>query len=222
MIDQISWIIFAIPALLIASSVHEFSHAWAAYKLGDYTAKMEGRLTLNPLAHIDPIGALMMIVARIGWSKPVPINEYNFKNRITGTALTALAGPASNIILAFLLSIILKLFYSDFVSTIFQNGVFNSITVTSASNVIPSILLVLIFVNISLGVFNLIPIPPLDGHKIFRAIIPASLRYYWEALEKYGIWIIIILFFPLSPLAYITGSFLAFAISGILTVFLRI
>ena len=86
---DIFWIIFAIPSIIIASTVHEFSHALTAYKLGDPTAKAEGRLTLNPLVHIDPLGALMLVLVRVGWSKPVPIDERNFDNPVLGTALTA-------------------------------------------------------------------------------------------------------------------------------------
>lgn len=212
MIDQISWIIFSIPALLIASSVHEFAHAWSAYKLGDLTAKLEGRLTLNPLAHIDIVGALMMVFARFGWSKPVPINEYNFKNPVTGTALTALAGPVSNIFLAALTAILFRFLFPEFIAT----GIIAEGFQTYAA----MILLVFIMVNLSLGVFNLLPIPPLDGHKIVRALLPKSIRHVWEGMERYGIWILLLLFLPISPLSYVTATFLSAAIGWFLGILL--
>lgn len=184
--DFLYWVVFAIPSIIIASTVHEYAHAWAAYKLGDITAKAEGRLTLNPLTHIDPIGALLMVVARFGWSKPIPINEYNFENPVVGTALTAAAGPISNLILAVLSAFIF--------------------------NLIPLPLLVQLFfytfisVNISLMVFNLLPLPPLDGHKIVRALLPRELRYYWEMLQKYSVWILLFIFIPFSPLSTVTST----------------
>src|SRR5689334_17429306 len=106
---DIFWIIFAIPSIIIASTIHEFAHAWTANKLGDPTAKAEGRLTLNPLVHIDPLGALMLVIARVGWSKPVPITEQNFHNPVFGTALTAIAGPINNLLLAVITGMIYKL-----------------------------------------------------------------------------------------------------------------
>ena len=96
--DFLYWLLFAIPSILIASTIHEYAHGLAAFWLGDPTAKAHGRLTLNPLAHIDPVGALSMIIFKFGWSKPVPINEYNFRNREFGTAITSLAGPFSNLV----------------------------------------------------------------------------------------------------------------------------
>ncbi len=201
MIDQIDWyiwIFFSIPSFLVASTVHEYAHAYAAYKLGDMTAKMAGRLTLNPLAHIDPIGAIMMVIARIGWSKPVPINEYNFQNPVQGTALASLAGPASNILVAIVAAVFLRIL-----------GLENLLNEENTTNTfLAMIFLVLIVTNLSLAIFNLIPLPPLDGHKIVRAILPQSLRYYWEKLEDYGRWIIILIFLPFSPLSWLVSTIL--------------
>lgn len=188
--DTLNWILYAIPSVLIAATVHEYAHAWTAFKLGDPTAKAEGRLTLNPLVHIDPLGALMLIVARIGWSKPVPIYEGNFKNPIQGTAITALAGPVSNLIMTIVTAVIYKFFLTD------------------APVVVQSFIFTFVVINLSLMTFNLMPIPPLDGHKIVRAFLPDRLRYSWEMLEKYAIWIIIILFLPLSPLYPYTSGFI--------------
>jgi len=208
MIDQMQWIFFSIPALLIASSVHEYSHAFIAYKLGDYTAKMNGRMTLNPLAHIDPIGALMMVFARIGWSKPVPVNEYHFKNPVTGTALTSFAGPASNLIVAIVASVVLRLLP---VSILFTGN-------TSNPTFIAALMITFITVNISLAIFNLLPVPPLDGHKIVRALLPKGLRYHWENLERYGMWLLILLFLPFSPLSTLTFAALRQVMSFLLNV----
>jgi len=210
MIDQISWVLFSIPSLLVAAAVHEYAHARVAYALGDDTARMNGRMTLNPIAHIDPIGALMMVLVRFGWSKPVPVNEYNFKNPVTGTALTSLAGPISNLILAALTAIPLRIVLSGFTEA----------TENISSNYLFVVLLTFMTVNLSLAVFNLLPIPPLDGHKIVRALLPRSLRYYWERLEQYGIWILLLFFLPISPLYQITIGLLSFLMTGILSILL--
>jgi Zn-dependent protease len=175
--SSLSWTLLSIPSIIIASTIHEFSHAYTAYKLGDPTSKMMDRLTLNPLKHIDPIGAVCMILFRFGWSKPVPINESYFKNPVLGTALTALAGPLSNFLVAGICALL---------------------------NLLPLPVWVQIFiyifavVNLSLAIFNLIPIPPLDGHKVVRALLPGKLRYYWEKLEKYSWILIILILFPFS------------------------
>lgn len=198
--DTIYWIILAVPSILIASTVHEYAHGWAAYKLGDPTAKAAGRLTLNPLKHIDPIGALCMILFRFGWSKPVPINEYNFERREVDTALTALAGPVSNILLALLTALVNFIFKPD------------------PSSIFAVILIVFASINISLAVFNLIPIPPLDGHKIVRALLPKKIRYYWEKLERFSIFIILIFILPISPLSAWTSTFLSGTITKLLSI----
>jgi len=195
--DTIYWILFAVPTILIASTVHEYAHGWAAFKLGDPTAKAAGRLTLNPLKHIDPIGAISMVLFRFGWSKPVPINEYNFEKRELGTALTALAGPVSNMLLALL------------------GGLLNWII--NPSGILYVILFVFVMINISLAVFNLLPIPPLDGHKIVRALLPKKVRYYWEQLEKFSIFIILLFILPISPLSAWTSTFLSTVLSKILS-----
>lgn len=144
--------------LFTAFPIHEFAHGYAAYKLGDNTAKYKGRLTINPFAHLDLWGTLMMLFVGFGWAKPVPINPNNFKNRKLGMALTALAGPVSNLIMAFLAMIIYKLIYfhatySEIMVNIFY--VFGYI----------------VSLNIGLAIFNLLPIPPLDGSRIFSIFL---------------------------------------------------
>lgn len=192
--ETLYWLLFAIPSILIASTVHEYAHGLAAYKLGDPTAKAYRRLTLNPLKHIDPIGALSMVLFRFGWSKPVPINEYNFKNRELGTAIVSFAGPLSNLILAAIFGSINLIFHPD-LGSIF--GIF---------------LFTFTLINISLAIFNLIPIPPLDGHKIVRAFLPKKIRYYWEKMEKFSFLFILLLIIPFSPI----GKFVLGGISSIL------
>ena len=193
--DTIYWILFAIPSILIASTIHEYSHGLMAFKLGDPTAKSEGRLTLNPLAHIDPLGALSMVIFRFGWSKPVPINEYNFEKRELGTALVALAGPFSNLLMAILCGIINLIFSPDL------NTIFGSFLLTFA------------IINLSLAFFNLIPVPPLDGHKIVRAILPKKLKYYWEDLEKFRMILLVILILPVTASGSIASGYISFAIT---------
>lgn len=201
--DTIFWYIFAIPAIIVASTIHEYAHAWTANKLGDPTARAEGRLTLNPLVHIDPLGALMLIIARVGWSKPVPIYEQNFNNPVIGTAITAIAGPISNLLLAIVTAI------TYHVVSLISNGFAGDFIY------VYYFLMVFFMINISLMAFNLIPLPPLDGHKIVRALLPDRLRYSWEMLEKYSILLIIFLILPFSPL----GSVISVYIDSVLTFF---
>lgn len=194
-VETIYWVVFAVPSILIASTIHEYAHGLAAFKLGDPTAKAEGRLTLNPLAHIDPLGALSMIIFRFGWSKPVPINEYNFEKREIGTAITALAGPLSNILLALIVSLI------------------NFVLKPEIFSILWSFFLTFTMINLGLAFFNLIPIPPLDGHKIVRAILPRKVRYFWEDLEKFRIVLLIIVIAPIMPQGSLASLFITTTIT---------
>lgn len=196
--ETIYWIIFAIPSIIIASTVHEYAHAWTATKLGDYTAKAEGRLTLNPLSHIDPIGALCMVIFHFGWSKPVPINEYNFNNRARDTALVSLAGPLSNILLLLI------------------TALFNYMFKSSAGSLLLIFLFTFGMINAVLAIFNLLPIPPLDGHKIVSGMLPRGMRYYWDNLAKYSIILIIILMAPVFPFGSIASLIINSIMSRIL------
>ena len=165
-------------AVLVSITFHEFAHAFVADRLGDETPRQKKRLTLNPLAHIDPIGLILLIFCHFGWGKPVPINAYNFKRNISmrkGTALVALAGPVMNFLLAIIFSVALGLVVR------FASAEF---IITGTGLMILNILRALISINVGLGVFNLIPLPPLDGSKILAAILPGKAREWYVSREK--------------------------------------
>lgn len=167
-------VLFRLPGLLLAIVVHEFSHGFAAYLLGDKTAKNSGRLSLNPIKHIDFIGFTFMLLFRFGWAKPVPINSHNFRNRKMGIFIVSLAGPLSNFLTALLILYILSL-------NIISN------------NLILNMLLIGLWYNIMLGIFNLIPLPPLDGSKILASLLPKKVEDYFYKYEKYLYLILIVL-----------------------------
>ncbi len=214
---EIIWFIIGLPAFIIAASIHEYAHAWAAYKLGDPTAKSQGRLTLNPISHIDPLGFLLILFTRFGWSKPVPINERNFENPIKGTALSSLAGPTSNFALAVILSLILRLINNTTGINI-DNTYYLQIPITTLlTSFLTMFIQVSILINISLGIFNLLPIPPLDGYRIIRAFLPQKIRYYWDSLENYAQWIILLLVLPITPIGTAISKFISFTVQRIFT-----
>lgn len=190
MSDQIFEIIWTIPVILIAITTHEYAHGFVANYYGDPTAKRAGRLTLNPFAHLDPAGIIMFLIFRIGWAKPVPVNSQNLKNPKMDMIKVSFAGPFSNIILAFLFSLFLKVNYF-----IFQKMIFNSYFWFRLVQGWFILLRSGIFINIALAIFNLIPIPPLDGHHIVSGILPEHLaRQYEKINQTYGMLIIFFLF----------------------------
>lgn len=178
----LSKVLYLLPAALISLPIHEFAHGYVSYKYGDPTAKAEGRLTLNPLKHLDPIGFIMLLIIGFGWAKPVPINPTYYKNRKLGIVMVSLAGPLSNLILAFISLLILKIF-----GNMMQANVLLYYLATFLED--------LVWLNIILAVFNLIPIPPLDGSKILMCALPTKMAYSYSRLEQYGIVIILALSF---------------------------
>ena len=186
--------------LLTAIPIHECAHAWASNKLGDPTAKNLGRLTLNPLPHLDLIGSVLMLFTGFGWAKPVPVTTRNFKNVKKGMILTALAGPVANILLA-LLSLILYKLWCYFLYPLL------AINFTTAS-AIAQIFYIMCLLNINLAVFNLIPIPPLYGSRVLTAVLPARLYYkvmQYEQYIIYGVFIILMLGWLDGPLSFLRG-----------------
>lgn len=168
--NNLLWIVLSLPGVIIAITFHEFAHAWAADKLGDDTPRYQGRLTLNPLSHIDPVGIVLLIFARFGWGKPVQINPRNFNRKYsmsTCEALVSVAGPVMNFILVLIFTIIL------FTITKFAGVGFIT---SSIGSILIIIIQYTIKINIGLGVFNLIPLPPLDGSKIFMNFMPYKTR----------------------------------------------
>lgn len=176
-----TWLI----ALIIAITIHEFSHAFAAEHLGDPTPRLMGRLTLNPLAHLDPLGTLLMLFTRFGWGKPVQFDPFNLKDPRKDAALISLAGPVSNLLLAAVLALVLR-----FVPT-------------SIFSLLSSVFLPVIFMNVGLAVFNLIPIHPLDGFKVIGGILPESLARDWYQLENYGMFLLIMILLPFGSFSLV-------------------
>ncbi|MBQ1855795.1 MAG: site-2 protease family protein [Anaerovibrio sp.] len=171
-------IIAGLPGLLLALVLHEYAHARVAVAMGDFTPKLTGRLTLNPMAHIDPIGLLMLLVARFGWAKPVMVNPRNFRDMKKGNILVALAGPAANFLTAFVTLFIMMV--------LFKFGMLNTVG-------IKTVLSMIVLFNINFGIFNLIPLPPLDGSKILLEFLPGELAYKYMGLERYSFIILIVL-----------------------------
>ena len=170
-------LLLSLPGILIAISFHEMAHAYAADAMGDPTPKMMGRLTLNPLKHIDPIGFIAMILLRFGWAKPVPINPGNFKDRKKGIIAVSLAGCLTNLLLAFI-------------------GMAAYFAVLPLNNEILLVILQYIYLyNVVFAVFNLIPIPPLDGSQILAEFLSPSARQKYHDFSRYGMLILLILMF---------------------------
>ena len=166
-----------LPAIIIGLTLHELAHGYVAYRLGDNTAARQGRLTINPLAHIDPIGFIALFLVGFGWAKPVPVNPFNMRDPQRGMLLVSLAGPATNMVIAIVTAILLGLG----IASLFPYG--------------HDIVMRIIYINIVLAVFNLLPIPPLDGSKILAGILPPSQANIIHALDNYGFIILLLLLF---------------------------
>ena len=176
-------LLISAAAALLCITLHELSHGFVAWRLGDPTAKNAGRLTLNPIRHLDVVGLLMMLVAKVGWAKPVPVDPRYFKKPKQGMALTALAGPVSNFVLAVLAMLISKVIYLYAPYSAAMDVVFSFCLYTLAP------------LSIGLGLFNLIPIPPLDGSKVLAAFLPDRQYITLMRYERYGIVVLLVLSF---------------------------
>jgi Zn-dependent protease len=173
---NIEFIILSALATLIILSIHEFSHAYIAHKLGDNTAMYMGRLTLNPLKHLDPFGAICMVFLHFGWAKPVPINPRNFRKPKRDFALTALAGPLSNLIMAFVSAFILLLTLALLEDVSFTNDYAFNIAQTTVD-----FIYIFHIINVGLAIFNLLPVPPLDGSRILNTVLPP--KAYFKIMQ---------------------------------------
>ena len=198
--EHVDVLIILLPTLVFSLCFHEFSHGYIAYRLGDKTAARNGRLTLNPMAHLDPIGSLMILFVGFGWAKPVPVNPINFANPRIDMMKVAFAGPASNLLLAFIAGIINR--YASY------NDFFNSV-------ILENTLFFFIFINIALAVFNMLPVAPLDGSQIFGNMIAKNNPELAGKLQMYGpkilmLAILIGVLTPFSLLGTIMNPFIKF------------
>ena len=179
-------------ALILSLSFHEAAHAFVSNRLGDPTAKSLGRLTLNPLVHLDPLGTLLLLFAGFGWGKPVPFNPTYLKNPQRDSALISFAGPFANFMLAIVFTLIIKM--------------------VGTSGIMGSFLYLAIFYNLLLGFFNLIPLHPLDGFKVVNGFLPENLSYQWMQIAPYGIWILLLLILT-GATGNFLNSFITFALN---------
>lgn len=203
-LKNIDLLLIQAPVILLSLTVHEYFHGWTANKLGDPTAKMRGRLTLNPIAHLDILGTILMFIVGFGWAKPVPIDPRNFKDPKKDTILVAIAGPLSNLAMALAAGLALRFMIPKMVSgEISSEGIYSVIAI---------ILILTLVYGIALAVFNMIPIPPLDGSRVLYGILPDRYAYAYSRFEPYGVFFLFALFifgggifkYLLVPLSYLS------------------
>ena len=185
--DSILQFIILAPPLLLALTFHEFAHGYVAFRLGDPTAQREGRLTLNPLKHLDPLGTIAFFIFHLGWAKPVPVNPAYFKNPQKDMLWVALAGPVTNLALAVISALMVKAVVL-LAQTIPYSALGEAILVPLNSTLIASV-----WINLVLGIFNFLPIPPLDGSRILAGVLPPDLARFYASIERYGFILLIIL-----------------------------
>lgn len=213
-------LIYKVPVILLSLSFHEFSHAMVSYALGDPTAKNRGRLTLNPIKHLDILGTIMLFVSNFGWAKPVPINPVHYRDQKKGTMLVSLAGPLSNIILAIIFSV--PMFYIRFKYGVRWLDSFDVISI------LYNLCTLFYIVNISLAVFNILPFPPLDGSKILSGFLPS--KYYFRLLQYENYiavgFLLIVFAFPevlskvMSPFFWVFDTAITFIVKPIMNMLL--
>ena len=217
-------VFLSLPGLIIALTLHEYAHAKKAVKLGDPTPKMQGRLTVNPMAHLDPLGTICLLFCGFGWGKPVQINPTNFSNPQKDEAKVAAAGPIMNMIISLVLAVVYGLFLVitfKLGCCTYENGSF-IFEPNSPLDVIGMIILYAMILNVGLALFNLLPFPPLDGSKIYRAILKGKAREFLYSLERYSMIIIGILFvtritsYILSPLIELILNYVLFPIINLI------
>ncbi len=180
--------------LLVAFPVHEFSHAWVAFRLGDSTARRQGRLSLNPLVHFDPVGGTILAISvllagfGIGWAKPTPVNPYNLRFGRKGEALVAVAGPISNLIMAAIVAIPLRIIVGD-------SSMLGTVLSNDAARFVFNVAVLFVEIDVLLLIFNLLPIPPLDGWRALLGLVDARTAYSLKPFEQYGFVVLILLIF---------------------------
>ena len=212
-------ILFLLPALVVALSFHEAAHAWAANKMGDPTAKNLGRLTLDPTKHFDWFGLIAFLFIGFGWGKPVPTNPRNYRNYKKGNVLVALSGVTANLIIA--------LFFLILLSILAATGVFESIlpvylyggTSLTFVEIIHTILFFLVYLNLILFIFNLIPIPPLDGHHLVKGFIARKSPQFYMFYQRYGFLLLILLLFAIPWLRNALVDAVFYIIQGVSLLF---
>ena len=194
-------LVLSIPGLIIALSLHEFAHGYAAYLMGDSTAKYNGRLSLNPFSHLDIMGTLCLFLFRFGWAKPVPINPYNFKKRRLGIIVVSLAGPFMNFVVA-----VISAFVLEIIRRFMPYG--------ELHNFLYYVVLYSLMLNVGLMCFNLIPIPPLDGSKVLLELLPYRYAEVFYRVEQYSSFILMALLFT-NALSPVLGTMRSFVLTAI-------